>query len=356
MFDFRLHYTKQDVELDYFFESNERSNIYFFMDINERQHFNNLGIVIEKTIAEGGHGVIYEAYSTQYKTNFAFKKVPLKGFNQSEIETLTSLDHQNIVRLYKIYRYNSFVYLLLELCPNDLDKFLNKNKHLDDLTIKKLAGEVINAVKACHDHNIAHGDIKPSNFLFDKYERLKICDFGLSSHHADSHLNHTFRGTPFFMAPELIGKSNYNPIKSDIWAIGVTLYYIATHKYPFKSKSIQSLKILVSSGYYNQEIIPNKDLRDLIARCLVVEPERRATVDELLNMPFFKPTSCSTLPPLPQSNRLQHSNSTIKRQRGVTRLSITPLKKWMSSSEIPKITPNIPKITYKSSPTNSSVY
>lgn len=326
------------------------------MDSAEVQHFKNLGIVIEKTLAEGGYGVIYEAYSTQYKTKFAFKKVPLKSFNQSEIETLTSLDHPNIVRLYKIYRYNSFVYLLLELCPNDLHKYLKNNRNFDDATIKKLSLDIITAVKACHDHNIAHGDIKPSNFLFDKYERLKICDFGLSMLHADSYLNHSYRGTPYFMAPELICKSDYSPIKSDIWAIGVTLYYIATHKFPFKSKSTESLKSLVTLGYYDTAIIQNQELKDLIARCLVVEPEKRATCDELLNMPYFQSSQSSRLPPL-SGRGLQHSNSYIKKQRCVTRLSMAPpLKKWMSCSEVPKITNDLPKINFKSSPTNSCVY
>ncbi|EAX97269.1 CAMK family protein kinase [Trichomonas vaginalis G3] len=330
------------------------------MEKKEYEHFSSLGIICKDVIAKGGYGTILLVYSTQYKAEFALKKVPLKGFNQLEIETLTSLDHRNIISLYKCYRYNSFVYLLMEYCVSDLDSFIRKNKNIDPQTVRKYCFEILQALKACHDKKIAHGDIKPSNFLIDSYGRLKICDFGLSSLIRESFLASRYTGTPLFMSPELIKKEEYNAMKSDIWAAGVTFYFLATRKYPFRSETIDSLKEVILTGQYKSRNISDLELQDVISMCLKVDPNDRASIDELLSMPYFRHCYRSSLPILKVNSVIKNSLKAKPTCSGRVKLPMNrqgPINKWSScvlKHPIQETTPS--KLALKTNVVNFSLY
>ena len=77
---------------------------------------------------------------------------------------------------------------------------------------------------------MAHRDIKPENILIDKENRIKIIDFGFSTTQDQEKV--VVAGTPQYMAPELINKKNYDPMKADIWALGIMLYWLATGFFP----------------------------------------------------------------------------------------------------------------------------
>ncbi|EAY00930.1 CAMK family protein kinase [Trichomonas vaginalis G3] len=257
------------------------------MDEKEKVFFSNQGLEFKNIIAEGGFGVIYLMYSEQYHSNFAMKKIPKERYNQEEYEIMASIDHPNTINLYKTYQFDNKIYMLMEYCPNDLSNFLKGNPNLDSQQIKKYCYEVLIAIKACHDRNIAHSDIKPSNFLIDSYGRLKVCDFGLSRVYDGSLTNDMYKGTLYFMAPELLKKRHYNPLKADIWTIGVTFFYIATRRYPFYSSNPEILNNVIEAGVYSSFKVRNLELRQIISRCLDVLPEKRPTVDELLAHPYF---------------------------------------------------------------------
>lgn len=193
----------------------------------ESEFFKELGITFDKVIGEGGYGILYLVYHEQYKSYFAMKKIPEKRFNQAEIDCLKNIDHPNIVSLYKYYFFNGFVYLLMEYCPVDLSMILQKQSELDEEILRKYVHDILLAIKACHDRCIAHSDIKPSNFLIDKYGRIKVCDFCFSDVYENCSCQ-MYCGTLLFIAPEVLKKQEYNPMKADIWALGVTLYYMAT--------------------------------------------------------------------------------------------------------------------------------
>lgn len=259
------------------------------MNEEEREFFEKMGIEFTRVIAEGGFGVIYLVFHTKYQQHFALKKIPEDRFKEEEIECLKTLDNPNIINLYNYYRFQGYVYLLMEYCPFDLYHFLKKNPEISIEQLRKYCYDILLSIKACHDHNIAHNDIKPSNFLVDKYGRIKVCDFSLSSVYEDSKCKSTYKGTMLFMAPELFHHKDYNPLKADIWALGVTFFYMATQQYPFYATDRNVLKKIVETGVYSYFNIENQDLCHIIGRCLCVDPENRASVDELLSLPFFDP-------------------------------------------------------------------
>ena len=197
---------------------------------------------------KGGYGCIFLVYSTKYNQNFALKKVKAKYFRQSEIDCMRMLDNSSIVPLYDYYFFNEFVYLLMEFCPSSLDRELkNKGPFIGDELIKTAYG-MLKAIKSCHENKVAHNDIKPSNFLIDAYGRIKVCDFGLSSFIQDDLLSSLYAGSKAFLAPEVISKKPFDSFKADIWALGVSLYILATSHLPWSMKSEKHMIASITTG------------------------------------------------------------------------------------------------------------
>lgn len=206
----------------------------------------------------------------------------------SEVDCLMEIDDPWIVRLYNNYVFDNHIYMLMEHCVGDLSKFLGKETPPKGIELQSYIRGVITAVKACHDKNIAHCDLKPSNFLIDTYGRIKIGDFGLSTIFRDKPTASCVKGTPMFMAPEIFKPYEYNPMKADIWAMGVTLYVIATGMLPFHGRNIGEIVSKIENCDYNIQLVEDNDLKILIAQCLDLDPECRPTPDQLLIMNYFK--------------------------------------------------------------------
>lgn len=254
--------------------------------MDEQKFFENKGIEIIRVIAEGGYGTVYLVFHAQFQTYFALKKIPQNRFKEAEIECLKKLDQTNIINLYEIYKFSAFVYLLMEYCPTDLTNVLQQGE-LNEDQLCKYCHDILLAIKSCHDNKIAHNDIKPSNFLIDKYGRLKAADFGLSSLHTFNKTSNSFTGTTMFMAPEILERKEFDPFKSDIWAIGVTFYYLATQGYPFTTNEKDILLKQIQNGRLPLYNIDNTKLQKIVKWCLSYDPENRPTVDQLLETSYF---------------------------------------------------------------------
>lgn len=278
------------------------------MEQDEHKFFLSQGIQFKRLIAKGGFGVVFLVYSNQYQNNFALKKIPGNLFNQSELDCLIAIDDHSIVSLYNYYKYGKFVYLLMEYCPLDLASVIKSQSKISSVDRLRYIHDMVLSLKACHDRNIAHSDIKPSNFFVDQYGRVKIGDFGFSSIYRENPSSMQFRGTRLFMAPELFYSHPYNPLTADIWALGVTIYLLVTGKYPFYSNDSDNLVRLITIGFYSTKEIDDKNLQDLIARCLQTNTNSRATVTELLLHPYFNPFNTQPVKkpmPIPMSKSLR---------------------------------------------------
>lgn len=258
------------------------------MNDMETSYFATQGTQYINPIANGAFGSVYNVYSSNYQNNFALKKIPIKIFKESEIQCLKAIDDPRIVSLFNYYKFNDSVYLLMEYCPNDLETLFKNRSAMQPVQICQYLYDAIAAVKSCHDRNIAHCDIKPNNFLLDKYGRIKIGDFGLSKIFLDHPSSLDFHGTKLFMAPEIFYKKEFNPMQADIWALGVTIYHLVTGGFPYFASDPKMLLEKIERGVYCDEYIDDRLLANLISRCLVYKPDKRATVDELLKMPYFQ--------------------------------------------------------------------
>lgn len=95
------------------------------------------------------------------------------------------------------------------------------------------------------------------------------------------------------MAPEIFSRQFYNPIVADVWSLGVMIYLMHTRTFPFEAQTEKEFYQKISVGVYNTELITDPDLADVIAHCLVVDPYKRSTVDELLQLKYFNASNPS---------------------------------------------------------------
>ena len=92
------------------------------------------------------------------------------------------------------------------------------------------------------------------------------------------------------MCPEIVLKKDYVGPPTDVWATGILLYALLCGHFPFKGASDKDLYKKISKGQYSPPDHMSREARNFLARMLVVEPERRATVPQLLEDPWLRST------------------------------------------------------------------
>ena len=244
------------------------------------------------TIGKGGYGIIYEVYLPQYQQTFALKRIPTEKFNATEVECMIAITSTSIVPLYYYYHYKQNTYLLMEYCPNSIDKLISNAQKRDDPIpsdkMYSLARGMATSLYDCHQRHIVHGDVKPSNFLIDKYGRVKICDFGLSHMKSDDEKDSNYAGTLLFIAPEILKRKPFDAYKADIWSLGISLYVLASNGLsPWSSTNPSEVAKEIFSGNYNDGFISDIKFKKIIRLCLNPDPAKRPSAYEVAEMLTF---------------------------------------------------------------------
>lgn len=293
------------------------------MDDLDSKMLEDLGLEYRGVIATGGTSVVYSVYCHQYKMNFALKKINSTKFVESEIENMIEINSPHVVPLYKYFKHKNYVYLLMEFCPNSLDKILLNEIYVSGEKLNKMAAGIILALRDCHQYGIAHGDIKPSNILIDNNGRVKICDFGLSKKITNEEQKVDLVGTLAYRSPEMIKLQPCDKFASDIWSLGVTLFIMSTGNYLWDISSRDAMLKSITTAKYDESKINNITIRNIISKCLQIEPNKRPSANELYSMLNYNPHSnkkklmraaCSTVYVSPfvrsqNPHRFRHINS-----------------------------------------------
>ncbi|KIK99345.1 hypothetical protein PAXRUDRAFT_132278 [Paxillus rubicundulus Ve08.2h10] len=209
---------------------------------------------------------------------------------EREIVIMKLIDHPNIMRLYDVWETSTDLYLILEYVEGGelFDYLCNKGR----LATSEALGyfqQIISAVDYCHRFNIAHRDLKPENLLMDKDKNIKVADFGMAAWQVSTNngLLQTACGSPHYAAPEVIMGKEYNGRSSDIWSCGVILFALLAGRLPFDDEDLTTLLEKVKSGKFDMPASFDPMAKDLISKMLQRDVEKRITIPQILEHPFF---------------------------------------------------------------------
>ncbi len=204
--------------------------------------------------------------------------------------------------------YEERVNLVLEMCDGaDLEAYwrgqpLTESELPNELRF--VAHSLASALRALHSMSIIHRDIKLKNLLvqLDPNTRrmggVKLADFGASKQAAAAE---SWVGTANYIAPEVFDRIYTSKI--DVWSYGVTLFTSVYGKLPQREEAPgDAVKNSARIVYPAKALIPvPEDLIDLIKRCLVPEPEKRLSMDQVLSHSYFSSLPIAVLPTVPST-------------------------------------------------------
>ncbi|KAH6898296.1 kinase-like domain-containing protein [Thelonectria olida] len=223
---------------------------------------------------------------------------------QQEIGVLMGVSHPNVLCLKDTFYERDRVYLILELAPEgELFNYIVMKQKLSENETRKLFVQLFQGIKYLHERNIVHRDIKPENILLvDKNLHVKLADFGLAKIIGEESFTTTLCGTPSYVAPEILADSKQRKYTKavDVWSLGVVLYIclcgfppfsdeLYSRDFPFTlSQQIRSGRFDYPSPYWDSVGDPALDLIDSM---LIVDAEKRFTIDQCLAHPWLNATA-----------------------------------------------------------------
>nr|CAD7259117.1 unnamed protein product [Timema shepardi] len=161
--------------------------------------------------------------------------------------------------------------------------YLVENGRMNEKEARRIFQQIVAAVHYCHTRQIVHRDLKAENLLLDLDKDIKLADFGFSNHFQPGQKMSTWCGSPPYAAPELFEGREYDGPKTDIWSMGVVLYVLVCGALPFDGSTLQNLRTRVIKGKFRIPFFMSADCEHLIRHMLVVEPEKRLGIKQILN-------------------------------------------------------------------------
>jgi len=203
----------------------------------------------KKVIGEGGMAIVYLAHDNKFNTDVAIKVLKLEFANNqnirkrflAEAKSMYKMSHSNIVKVTDLIDAGDIVAFVMEFIPGDTINDYVKSNKLDTKEIKKIFLEMLDSVEYAHQAGYIHRDIKPSNFMIAKSGKVSLLDFGIAKNtdlESDeyTHTRHTQQmGTPSYMSPEQIEATKPVTYATDIYSLGVVLYFLVQGKGPYST-------------------------------------------------------------------------------------------------------------------------
>ncbi|MEM7029158.1 MAG: protein kinase [Chloroflexota bacterium] len=204
---------------------------------------------LTERLGKGGMATVYKAHQPTLDRDVALK-VLHPGMDEDagfvarfkrEAAAIARLRHPNIVQVYDFDIDSDVYYMVMEFIEgtslkHELRQPADERQPFDLDEITRIFGDLASAVNYAHTQDMIHRDLKPGNVMLDKSGRAVLTDFGIARLLGASQMTMTGAvfGTPAYMSPEQ-GRGEPTDTRSDIYALGVILYEMATGKVPFEA-------------------------------------------------------------------------------------------------------------------------
>lgn len=215
-----------------------------------------LNYTILSLIGEGGMASVYLGEHERLGTKVAVKVLnPILSVNAqlrerflNEAKLMASLDHPNITKVIDFEDEGNLLCIIMELLEGeDLSEKIKRDGALPVEQINHIYAQVLSGFNYAHNMGIVHRDIKPSNIFIRKDGIIKILDFGIAKLFGQGNemtQTGTQMGTPLYMSPEQVKADKSIDHRSDIYSLGVTLYFACYGHSPYDSSTLSQFDIL----------------------------------------------------------------------------------------------------------------
>lgn len=265
-----------------------------------------------KEIGKGAFGKVYEVEDTLESNS---PHLAVKRLNKDEIlkndylqqaffkelEAMRECLCDNSVKYIEHVISSNNLNIVMELCDDDLDRWVNNYKgFVPEPLVKEILLGLNNVFAIMNEKKILHRDLKLKNIMLKYINKQnftdnlnfipKLCDFGFSKMLEEDDMTRTKLGTPATMAPEVLQGKEYT-YKCDIWSLGVIIYQILFKQLPFRARNeVEMVNLIIkSNGCFKvpEGATLSNDLHDLLTQMLTVDPNKRISWIEYFAHPFF---------------------------------------------------------------------
>ncbi|XP_063937827.1 mitogen-activated protein kinase kinase kinase 5 [Daucus carota subsp. sativus] len=259
-----------------------------------------------KLIGRGTFGSVYVGSDRETGALCAMKEVELvPGDEKSaecirqleqEIQLLRQLKHPNIVQYYGSETVGDRFYIYLEYVhPGSLVNYIRD--HCGAITepiVRNFTRHILSGLTYLHSTKTIHRDIKGANLLVDAYGVVKLADFGMAKHLSGQAANLSLKGSPYWMAPELLQPDMQNEsdpdlaLAVDIWSLGCTIIEMMNGKPPWSEYEgpAAMFKVLKETPAIPETLSPEG--KDFLQCCFRRNPAERPSARMLLEHRFMK--------------------------------------------------------------------
>lgn len=268
-------------------------------------------------VGTGSTATVYKAKVKSTGTLCAVKMIDLQSlpetdeeneiqkFISSEITTLNSISHPNIINIYTSFvdpTGNNKLWMVMPFAGRSAKHIIDKycqNGFSEEATAFVIHG-VVKGLAYLHEKQIIHRDVKGSNIFIEVNSgdvKVVLGDFGISANLVEDGQpitsRKTFAGSVCWMAPEIIEQTNGHKTSADIWSLGITMIEILMGKAPWQE--FQPMKIVMKVMTNPAPRLDTKEdkkmysrfSRDFVKKCLQKDPNERITAEKLLTHKFF---------------------------------------------------------------------
>nr|ACN34809.1 unknown [Zea mays] len=260
-----------------------------------------------KLLGSGTFGCVYEATNRHTGALCAMKEVniipddaksaeSLKQLEQ-EVKFLSQFKHENIVQYYGSDIIEDRFYIYLEYVhPGSINKYVKQHYGaMTESVIRNFTRHILRGLAFLHGQKIMHRDIKGANLLVDVQGVVKLADFGMAKHLSTAAPNLSLKGTPYWMAPEMVQATLMKDVgydlAVDIWSLGCTIIEMFDGKPPWSDLEgpAAMFKVLHKDPPIPENL--SNEGKEFLQCCFKRTPAERPTASELLDHPFIRNSS-----------------------------------------------------------------
>ena len=239
-------------------------------------------------IGKGGMGTVYRALDETLHRDVAIKVLNAE-LNDPEVAkrfraeaiTVARLSHPGIATIYELFEHEGQWLMVMEYVRGEtLEGLVSRMGPLSAQRTAELCMQALVALAHAHSMGVVHRDLKPANLMITENGSVKVMDFGIARVSGSEHMTNAgfMMGTPAYMAPEQVRGGEVDA-RTDLYAMGVVFYRLATAKLPFKGDTAFAMVQSQVHEAHTPVGLVRTDLpawvEEVVTRALAKAPEQR---------------------------------------------------------------------------------